>query len=209
MNRRTLILGLTAGSAALAAGASLQAFGGRAPATPRLAGAQPIGERSIYALGSLWTTDAGRTLRLAELAGHVQLLAMMFTSCPAVCPMFVREIVGLDRALPAKIRDRLHVVLVSIDPERDTPDVMRRYRGRMGLDRERFALLRGDPGDVRELAQVIGVAYAKTEGADIAHTRLVTVLDPGGEVVHQQTGVHEDQARLMQGIARAGGLGAG
>jgi protein SCO1/2 len=209
MNRRTLILALTAGSAALAAGASLEAFGRRAPATQRLAGAQPIGERSLYALDSLWTTDAGRTLRLAELAGHVQLLAMMFTSCPSVCPMFVREIVRLDRALAAKIRDRLHVTLVSIDPERDTPDVLRRYRGRMGLDRERFALLRGEPGDVRELAQVIGVAYAKTEGADIAHTRLVTVLDRGGEVVHQQAGVFEDQERLMQGIARAGGLGAG
>ena len=208
MNRRSLVLGLAAGAAALGAGASLRAFGGRDPAASAR-GATPIGERSIYALDSLWTTDAGRTLRLAELAGSVQLLAMMFTSCPSVCPMFVRELQELDRALPAKIRDVTRVALVSIDPERDTPDVLRRYRGRMRLDSERFALLRGEPGDVRELAQVIGVAYAKTEGADIAHTRLVTVLDPGGEVVHQQTGIAEDQERLILGIARAGGLGAG
>ena len=208
MNRRSLVLGLLAGAAALGAGASLRAFGGRDPAASRR-GTPPIGERSIYALDSLWTTDAGRTLRLAELAGSVQLLAMMFTSCPSVCPMFVREIQELDRALPAKIRDVTRVALVSIDPERDTPNVLRRYRGRMKLDSERFALLRGEPGDVRELAQVIGVAYAKTEGADIAHTRLVTVLDPGGEVVHQQTGIAEDQERLILGIARAGGPGAG
>jgi protein SCO1/2 len=168
-----------------------------------------MGERSIYALGSRWTSDAGRSLQLAELAGRVQVLAMMFTSCPSVCPTFVREILALDEKLPSELRTRTHVVLVSIDPERDTPEVLRRYRERMGLARERFELLRGEPGDVRELAQVIGVAYSKTTGADIAHTRLVTVLDRGGAVVHQQTGVGEDQERLIRGIARADGLGAG
>lgn len=209
MTRRTLIFGLAAGTLALGAGASLRAVGRTDRAATRLSGAGLPGERSIYALGSRWTTDGGKTMRLVELAGHVQLLAMMFTSCPSVCPTFVREIAALDRALPAELRARTHVVLVSIDPEHDTPDALRRYRERMGLERERFELLRGEAGDVRELAQVIGVAYAKTEGSDIAHTRLVTVLDPSGEVVHQQAGILEDQERLIQGIARAGAVGAG
>jgi protein SCO1/2 len=205
VRRRTLILGLSAGTLALGAGASLRILGRDTAAFD----ASSIGEHSIYALGSRWTSDAGRSVRLAELAGRVQLLAMMFTSCPSVCPTFVREIVALDRSLPSLLRARTHVVLVSIDPERDTPDVLRRYRERMGLERERFELLRGEPGDVRELAQVIGVSYAKTEGSDIAHTRLVTVLDRGGSVIHQQTGIFEDQERLIQGIARAERLGAG
>ncbi len=209
MTRRTLILGLAAGAAALGAGVSFRAFGRMNPAASGLTGSLPIGGSSIYQLGSRWTNDAGRTVRLGELAGRVQLLAMMFTSCPSVCPTFVREIVRLDRALPRELREHTHVVLVSIDPEHDTPDVLRRYRERMSLERERFELLRGEPGDVRELAQVIGVAYAKTEGSDIAHTRLVTVLDRGGEVVHQQAGILEDQERLVQGITRADRLGAG
>jgi protein SCO1/2 len=168
-----------------------------------------LGERSIYSLGSLWTNDEGRSLRLSEFAGRVQLLAMMFTSCPTVCPTFVREIVSLDRALVPKLRERTHVVLVSIDPERDTPSVLGRYRDTMRLERERFTLLRGSARDVRELAQVVGVAYEKTEGAEIAHTRLVTVLDSTGEVIHQQTGVSEDRERLIAGIERANGFGAG
>jgi protein SCO1 len=209
MTRRTLLLGLAAGSATLglATSALVVRVRGREPegATP----GTPIGERSIYNLDSHWTTDGGRPFRLAELAGRVQLLGMMFTSCPAVCPTFVRELLALDRVLPAKLRQGTHVALVSIDPERDTPEALRRYRGKMGLDSERFTLLRGGASDVRELAQVIGVAFAKTEGAEIAHTRLVTVLDAGGEVVHQQTGVAEDRERLIAGIGRANGLGAG
>jgi protein SCO1/2 len=209
MTRRTLLLGLAAGSALTGAGVSSAVF--------RMLGAErrvvpdeaALGERSIYALGSLWTSDEGRPVRLAELAGRIQLLAMMFTSCPSVCPTFVREIVSLDRVLSPKLRERTHVVLVSIDPDRDTPDVLRRYRERMRLDRERFTLLRGAASDVRELAQVVGVAYAKTEGAEIAHTQLVTVLDASGEVVHQQTGVTEDRERLIAGIERANGFGAG
>jgi protein SCO1 len=210
MKRRTLLLGLAAGSAALGAGASALWFGdandptrGRSPEAP------PLGDRSIYALGSRWTTDAGRSVRLVELAGSVQLLAMMFTSCPSVCPTFVRELVALDRGLPEKLRERTHYTLVSIDPERDTPEVLLQYRAKMGLGRDRWTLLRGDASDVRELAQVVGVAYAKTEGSDIAHTRLVTVLYPSGAVIHQQAGVSEDRERLMAGIGRADAVGAG
>jgi protein SCO1 len=210
VRRRTLLLGLGVGSAALGTGASLLWFGdGRERGSRRIAGAPPLGERSLYALGSRWTTDDGRTLTLASLAGSVQLLAMMFTSCPTVCPTFVRELVALDRGLPANLREHTHYTLVSIDPERDTPAVLERYRAKMGLSRERWTLLRGDASDVRELAQVVGVAYAKTEGSDIAHTRLVTVLDPRGDVVHQQAGVFEDRERLIAGIGRAEGAGAG
>ena len=210
MNRRTLLLGLAAASAALGTGASALYFRRGIGESPRASSkSQALGERSIYALGSSWTTDEGRVVRLVELAGSVQLLAMMFTSCPSVCPTFVRELLALDRALPAKLRETTRYTLVSIDPERDTAEALHRYREKMGLARDRFTLLRGDASDVRELAQVVGVAYAKTEGSDIAHTRLVTVLDPHGEVIHQQTGVSEDRERLIAGIGRADAVGAG
>jgi protein SCO1 len=209
VTRRTLLLGLAAGSATLGVATSVLVIHVPGPERVGATPGTPIGERSIYMLDSRWTTDGGRPFRLAELAGHVQLLGMMFTSCPSVCPTFVRELLALDRALPAELRQRTRVVLVSIDPEHDTPEALRRYRSKMGLDSERFTLLRGEASDVRELAQVIGVAYAKTEGSDIAHTRLVTVLDAGGEVVHQQTGVSDDRERLIAGIGRADGLGAG
>jgi protein SCO1/2 len=203
VNRRALLFGLAAGSAALGAGGSIFLLGDRRSDAPPPAPPRAGSERSIYALGSSWTTDENRTLRLGDLAGSVQLLAMMFTSCPSVCPTFVRELVALDRGLPPGLRARTRYTLVSIDPERDTPAALFRYRGTMGLSRERWTLLRGEAGDVRELAQVVGVAYAKAEGADIAHTRLVTVLDPVGEVVHQQAGVFEDRERLLAGIGRA------
>jgi protein SCO1/2 len=209
MTRRTLLLSLAAGSAALGAGVSGWVVRRSSDEPGRSQPPPSASERSIYALDSRWTTDGGRAFRLAELAGHVQLLGMMFTSCPSVCPTFVRELLALDRALPTRLRERTRIVLVSIDPERDTPEALQKYRDKMSLDRGRFTLLRGEASAVRELAQVIGVAYAKTEGSDIAHTRLVTVLDARGEVIHQQTGVADDRERLIAGIDRADGSRAG
>jgi len=208
VTRRTLLVALGASSVSLGAGAALYRARGLGESGVRQRSI-PSSERSIYGLGATWTTDAGKKMKLVALAGRVELVAMMFTSCPSVCPTFVREMLTLDRSLPERLREHTHNVLVSIDPERDTPEVLARYRAKMGLDPERFTLLRGAPGDVRELAQVLGVSYGKSEGSDIAHTRLVTVLDARGEVVHQQTGVSDDKERLIAGISRADGQGAG
>jgi protein SCO1/2 len=209
VTRRTLLLALGASSVSLGAGAALYRARSSRESGVRQRSISGTSERSIYGLGATWTTDAGQRMKLVALAGRVELVAMMFTSCPSVCPTFVREMLTLDRSLPGRLREHTHNVLVSIDPERDTPEVLARYREKMGLDPERFTLLRGAPGDVRELAQVLGVSYGKSEGSDIAHTRLVTVLDARGEVVHQQTGVSDDRERLIAGINRADGQGAG
>src|SRR5262245_52228713 len=47
--------------------------------------------RSVYQLSSKWTSDENQTLRLKQLSGSFQIVAMIFTHCPAACPTLVRE----------------------------------------------------------------------------------------------------------------------
>src|SRR5215510_11335817 len=90
--------------------------------------------RSIYQLESVWTTAAEQPLRLGHLQGKVQVLAMVYTTCEAACPIIVSLMQLIEAALPPELRPDVGFVLVTFDPARDTPAVLSAYGTRMDLD---------------------------------------------------------------------------
>jgi protein SCO1 len=163
-----------------------------------------LSAQSLYQLTPSFVNESGRRVQLIDLGGKFAVVALFFTSCPSACPTLVRELQGLQRALPAAVLRETRFVLISIDPERDTPEALRQYALRMKLDPEHFTLLQGRPDDVRELAAVLGFAYGRPgEGAALAHSKLVTVLNRQGEVLLQQAGVERDPDRLVNTLTRA------
>ena len=202
---RSLLAGAIAGTIVLAVGVSFlhpPPMNKSAPAALP-AGAGALSPKSLYQLSSVWTTDEKKTMPLVELRGSFQVLAMMFTHCPAACPMLVKQIQAMERVMPGNVKANTRFVLISLDPERDTPGVLKDYRNRMGLDRERWTLLRGNATGVRELAATLGFNYGKGGATDFVHTKLVTVLNPEGEIIHQQPGVGDDPHRVIDAIEKA------
>ena len=177
------------------------------PLTVRVNGAlPPAGEfssASLFQLDAVWTSDQNRSVRLAALRGSPVVMAMIFTRCPSACPTLVRELQGLQRRLSGEARARTKFVLLSIDPEHDTPAALSAYRSKMGLEPEHWWLLRGSADDVRDVSASLGVSYGQGEGMAAAHSRLLTVLDSEGEILHQQPGVKADPDKLVSVIERA------
>ena len=168
-----------------------------------VASAQGLSGESLYQLESMWTTDRGRHLKLKDLSGATEVMAMVFTSCPTLCPTLVHDLKAMDASMRGRAHDGTHFVLVTIDPEHDTPQVLSRFRNRMGLDPDRWTLLRGSESDTRELAAVLGLAYGKGDGRNYTHSSLITVLDRGGVIVHQQTSLGTDPMRAVAAIENA------
>jgi protein SCO1 len=164
-------------------------------------GARDTG-RSIYQLDAPWTDDAGKPLRLRDLKG-VQVLTLIFTSCAGACPATVKALQMVARDRSVGIGDDAQVLLVSVDPERDTVEALRRYRREMHLDKSGWKLLRGAEPDVRKLAAVLGFNYEQIDSGEFVHSNLVTVLNARGEIVHQQNGVGSDSTVLKDAIRRA------
>ena len=109
----------------------------------------------------------------------------------------------LERSLPSDLAAQTRFLLISIDPERDTPEVLRRYAARMGLDPVRWTLLRGRAEDVRELGAALGVAYGKTAAqGELVHSKFVTLLDRQGQPVEGQLSVADDPARVVRALQR-------
>src|SRR5215510_9307558 len=93
---------------------------------------------SLYQLASNWTDDHGASVKLESLRGHVQVVAMMFTRCPSLCPTLVHDLKAMDATLRSHARDGIRYVLVTIDPEHDTPVALRQFRDRMDLKGDRW-----------------------------------------------------------------------
>jgi len=162
-----------------------------------------LAARSLYRLGSTFQTDSAQAFHLGELRGNFQVLALIFTRCPGVCPTLVREMQALERAMPAEVSEATRFTLVSIDPAHDTPEALRAYRTKLGLSPEHWTLLRGEPDSVRDLSALLGFSYSNGDGMPSAHSKLVTVLNREGEVIHQQASVGADSEKIIDAIARA------
>lgn len=161
------------------------------------------GERSVYQLDAPWTDDSGKTLRLRDLGGGVQVLTLIFTSCTGACPATVKALQMFARGNAKDIGDDTSFLLVTVDPERDTLEVLRRYRREMHLEKDSWKLLRGPDSEVRKLAAVLGFNYEQIDSGQFVHSSLVTVLNARGEIVHQQNGVGAESAALKDAVQRA------
>jgi protein SCO1/2 len=125
----------------------------------------------------------GRARTLADFKGKVTLVFFGYTQCPDVCPTTMAELAAVKRALGAK-GDRVQGVFVSVDPERDTPQVLKAYVGNFGAD---FVGLTGTPEEIAAAARNFKVFYAKapgrTEGSyTVDHTAGSYVFDAQGRV---------------------------
>jgi len=161
-----------------------------------------VSGQSLYQLTSAWTTDADRVIQLRELHGRYVVVALIFTSCTSTCPLVVKELKIFADAMPQNIKKQTCFLLVTLDPH-DSTTVLRRYRQEMRLDERQWTLLRGSPDAVREFAAVLGINYEAIDAQQFLHTNLVTLLNPQGEIVHQQQGAGGDMRELLAAIGKA------
>jgi protein SCO1/2 len=192
LHRRHL---LVAGSAALA---SLLAA--CRPGTPAWHGIDISG--ADYGRDFSLKDPDGRTRTLADFKGQAVLLFFGFTQCPDVCPTALARAAQAKALLGAQ-GGRLQVVFVTVDPERDTPDVLKAYT--TAFD-ESFLGLYGSPEETAALARDFKAYYKKVPtGASYTmdHTALSYVYDPAGKLrvvlKHDQTAEQyaQDLRRLL------------
>lgn len=160
-------------------------------------------DKSIYQLESRWTSDMGKTVPLAVLRGRPQVLALFFSNCEFACPLIVHDMKRIQEELPAHVRGQVDFTLISLDPERDTPEALAAYRSRQHLDPSHWTLLCGSASDVRELAAVLGVLYRKDSRGQFAHSNVLFVLNAEGEIVHRQIGLNQEPAETIQSLMTA------
>ena len=139
----------------------------------------------------------------ADLRGRVLVAAMMYTSCTAVCPRVVDDMLGIEKQLRLRDREGVTFVLFSLDPARDTPLALRQFAMGHGLAASDWHLFTASDDGVRELSAVLGVKYKAQQDGQIAHAAMIFVIDREGVVRHRQIGINQDPRELTAALALA------
>lgn len=157
---------------------------------------------SVYDLGQTWTNQAGRAVRMADLPGQPRIVAMFFSSCAYACPRITADLKAIDAKLTPEQRKNTSFLMFSFDAEGDQPPALQAFAKRMELDPERWTLLHGPEGSVRELAAVLGINYRREADGSFSHGNAITVLDRHGAIAAQQPGLGTDPAGTLDTVAR-------
>lgn len=154
-----------------------------------LTGCQPYQYHGLYldsptqATDFTLTSQTGEPVSLSDLRGKLVLLYFGYTFCPDVCPTTLST---LNQALElmGKKADDVQVVMVSVDPERDTPEVLANYLSNFNPS---FMGLTGTHDQIASAATGLGVFFEKHEGSAatgylVDHTASVMALDQQGRL---------------------------
>lgn len=157
------------------------------PRGPRQApGSEASAQSSSEELPKLWdapqfefASQTGRALRHDELRGQVWIANFIFTQCTSICPTMTAKMVLLQRNLGAP---QLRFVSFSVDPENDTPAVLKEYAEVWRPGETRWWLLATDAENLARVAKGFGVTVQKTDDVDdpILHSNRFFLVDPRG-----------------------------
>ena len=142
----------------------------------------------IFLLDSKWQNQNGKELQLRDLKGKNLVVVMIFTSCQTACPILVADMQKIAAKIDPKKSEETTMVLVSIDPENDTPEVLKKYAQERKMNDEQWTLLTSDKESIRELANVLAVKYKKISPIIFSHSNIITVFNKKGEMVNQAEG---------------------
>ena len=123
------------------------------------------------------TNQQGKLLALSDMRDKIWVADFIFTNCPTICPAMTQEMARLQSEFVA---DPLYFVSFSVDPERDTSEVLSRYAAEYGADDRRWHFLTGEKEGIYELAKDGFSLAAGHNGSEVLHsTRFVLVASDG------------------------------
>lgn len=136
-----------------------------------------------YAKGFALADHNGTQRTLADFKGKAVVVFFGFTQCPDVCPTALTDLAEVKRLLGPN-GDKLQGIFVSVDPERDTPEVLKAYMANFDPG---FLALRPTPAQLPDVAKAFKIFYKKVEGPTptsytMEHSAGSYVFDPQGRV---------------------------
>lgn len=125
-------------------------------------------------------THKGETFANSEIEGKWSLAFFGFTHCPDICPTTLATLAQVYKRLDSEIAERTQVLMVTLDPERDTVDTLAEY---VPFFNEAFVGLTGESAVINALAENLYIAHMKVDtddGYTVDHSANVVLIDPQG-----------------------------
>lgn len=127
------------------------------------------------------TNQAGQPVAVDQLKDKWSLLFFGYTFCPDICPTTLAQLRELKGKLPEEARSNLQVILVSVDPQRDTPPLLKQY---LGYFDPTFQGLTGELVSIQKLANAVSIPFipgdTTKENYTVDHSGNLVIIGPDG-----------------------------
>jgi protein SCO1/2 len=157
-------------------------------------------EMSIFQLPSTWKTQNNESVEFKDFQGEVLVVVMIYTSCKAACPRLVADMRNIEAKVKKEVTQPVKYILVSIDPETDTPERLKAFAIENQMDSEQWVFLQGTEENTREFANILAVKYKEISPIDFSHSNIISVFNQKGVMEHQQEGLGVDNKATVDKI---------
>jgi protein SCO1/2 len=131
------------------------------------------------------TTQDDKPLALADFKGKVVLVSFVFTTCNGTCPATTSRMVQVQQELVRRghaKKDTVRLVSITVDPTRDTPDVLKSYMKRFGAESPSWTMLTGSADDVAKVCDAWGIWTKPAAGGQLDHPSRIFLVDQEGRI---------------------------
>jgi protein SCO1/2 len=142
-----------------------------------------------------------RPISLAALRGKAVLLDFVYTSCTGPCPILTGIHRHVRDGLSEADRARVQLVSITLDPEHDTPAVLRAWAGARHLETRGWSFVTGPTADVDAVVRAYGVGSVRQPNGDIVHTVATFLISRDGMIARRYLGVTHESAEIRADIA--------
>jgi protein SCO1/2 len=151
------------------------------------------------------TNQDGNRIALKDLRGKVLAITFIFASCTDTCPLLTATMVSLQDRLGAAFGPHVYFVSITVDPERDTPEILKRYAEAHRANLAGWAFLTGTTAEIRAVAKAYGIYYKKTVRGDVDHSFLTSLVDQSGTLRVQYMGVRFNPDEMLRDLQSLSG----
>lgn len=127
---------------------------------------------------------SGRKTTLQQQRGKVVLVSFIFTTCSGACPATTHRLARVQHEIARhpELKGKVQFVSITLDPQRDTPEVLRRYRDLYELDPGNWSFVTGPTADVKKVIAAWGMWARPAANGQLDHPSRVFLVDPRGRV---------------------------
>ncbi|WP_457626490.1 SCO family protein [Persephonella sp.] len=150
----------------------------------------------------------GKKVSLSDFKGKYLLVFFGYTYCPDVCPTSMLRIKETLENL-GKYKDKVHVLFISVDPERDTPELLKKFISFYDPEGKYITGLTGSPEDIKKVAKQFRAYYEKVPLKDnpevgylVDHTAFIYLIDKKGIIRLIFRPANDDPKRIAQDIVQ-------
>lgn len=173
----------------------------------------PLDQDIARTQNTFFNQDSVKVEFPAIVKDKITLLAMVYTHCPDICPMTTHNMQLVEQRLPIELKNKIKFVVISFDPHRDTPNVLKKFAEIRDISFENWSLLSGDDLNTKEVMLKFGIKAIPTDSSydangelsyNVIHTDRISLIDQEGKLKANYKGSTADLNMIIEDIKYLG-----